>query len=162
MVLRAIGHAPYSNNREIAEAAGVSDEGQTSKLLTRLERQGVIENVGSGRPRGEPNAWLLTPAGRRALDSDRRELLSPHGAGAQGSGALVRRLAAYTSFSAQRRAWCATAPSRGQADEARGRPDGVRSLVSACDCRRSVATSYPREGWRAGRSSPRGKGAVEK
>jgi AcrR family transcriptional regulator len=67
MVLRAIERAPYSNNRGIAEAAGLTDEGQTSKLLARLERQGVIENVGIGAVRGEPNAWLLTASGRRAL-----------------------------------------------------------------------------------------------
>jgi len=67
MALRAIAQAPYSNNREIAEAAGLTDEGQTSKLLARLERQGVIENVGAGAARGEPNAWLLTASGQRAL-----------------------------------------------------------------------------------------------
>ena len=68
MVLRAIAQAPYSNNREIAEAAGLTDEGQTSKLLARLERQGVIENVGVGAARGEPNAWLLTASGRRVVE----------------------------------------------------------------------------------------------
>ena len=67
MVLRAISRAPYSNNREIAEAAGLSDEGQTLKLLARLERRGVVENVGIGAARGEPNAWLLTAEGRRVL-----------------------------------------------------------------------------------------------
>jgi hypothetical protein len=67
MVLRAISQAPYSNNREIAQAAGLADEGQASKLLARLERQGVIENVGIGAGRGEPNAWLITPAGQHAL-----------------------------------------------------------------------------------------------
>ena len=67
LVLRAIARAPYSNNREVAQAAGVADEGQTSKLLARLERQGVIENVGIGAGRGEPNAWLLTASGQRAL-----------------------------------------------------------------------------------------------
>ncbi len=66
-VLRAIAQAPYSNNREIADAAGLADEGQTSKLLARLERQGVVENVGIGAARGEPNAWLLTVSGERAL-----------------------------------------------------------------------------------------------
>ncbi len=68
LVLRAIAHAPYSNNREVAQAAGLADEGQTSKLLARLERQGVIENVGIGAARGEPNAWLLTPSGCRAVE----------------------------------------------------------------------------------------------
>jgi AcrR family transcriptional regulator len=68
LVLRAIARAPYSNNREVAQAAGLADEGQTSKLLTRLERRGVIENVGVGAARGEPNAWRLTPCGRRAVE----------------------------------------------------------------------------------------------
>jgi hypothetical protein len=68
MVLQAIARAPYSNNREIAQAAGLADEGQTSKLLARLGRKGVIENVGAGAARGEPNAWLLTPAGQRMLE----------------------------------------------------------------------------------------------
>jgi hypothetical protein len=67
MVLQAIAQAPYSNNREIADAAGLIDEGQMSKLLARLERQGVVENVGIGAARGEPNAWLLTSSGQRAL-----------------------------------------------------------------------------------------------
>jgi AcrR family transcriptional regulator len=68
MVLRAIAQVPYSNNREVAQAAELVDEGQTSKLLTRLERRGVIENVGIGAARGEPNAWLLTPEGQRVLE----------------------------------------------------------------------------------------------
>ena len=68
LVLRAIARAPYSNNRQVAQAAGLADEGQTSKLLARLESRGVIENVGIGAARGEPNAWLLTPSGRRAIE----------------------------------------------------------------------------------------------
>jgi AcrR family transcriptional regulator len=68
LVLRSIAQAPYSNNREVAQAAGLNDEGQTSKLLARLERNGVIENVGVGPARGEPNAWLLTSSGRRAVE----------------------------------------------------------------------------------------------
>jgi AcrR family transcriptional regulator len=67
LVLRAIAQAPYSNNREIAQAAGLADEGQASKLLARLEQRAVIENVGVGAARGEPNAWLLTPEGQRVL-----------------------------------------------------------------------------------------------
>jgi hypothetical protein len=71
-VLSAVGGAPRSNNRAIAEAAGVRDEGQTSKLLSRLERRGLIENVGLGAAYGEPNAWLLTRSGERALQDMRR------------------------------------------------------------------------------------------
>jgi AcrR family transcriptional regulator len=68
LVLRVIARAPYSTNRGIAQAAGLADEGQTSKLLARLQRQGVIENVGLGPARGEPNAWVLTASGRRTVE----------------------------------------------------------------------------------------------
>jgi hypothetical protein len=68
LVLAAIARAPYSNNREVAQAAGLTDEGQASKLLARLERRGVIENVGIGAARGEPNAWLLTASGKHAVE----------------------------------------------------------------------------------------------
>ena len=68
LVLRAIAQTPYSSNRGIADAAGLNDEGQASKLLARLERQGVIENVGIGAARGEPNAWLLTSSGRHTVE----------------------------------------------------------------------------------------------
>jgi AcrR family transcriptional regulator len=86
LVLRAIARAPYSNNREIAQAAGLADEGQTSKLLARLERKGVIENVGVGAARGEPNAWLLTPSGRGAVELiDESVVPRPRGATARGA-----------------------------------------------------------------------------
>jgi AcrR family transcriptional regulator/DNA-binding MarR family transcriptional regulator len=64
-VLSAIGERPGASNRDIAHAAGVSDQGQMSKLLTRLERLGLIHNTTGqdDRPTGEPNAWSLTPRG---------------------------------------------------------------------------------------------------
>jgi hypothetical protein len=70
LVLEAIARAPRSNNRTIAAAAGLSDEGQTSKLLSRLKRQGLVENVGLGQAYGEANAWLLTAEGERVVQSD--------------------------------------------------------------------------------------------
>ncbi len=71
-VLRAIGARPRSNNREIADAAGLRDEGQTSKLLSRLEQRGLVRNVGLGAAYGEPNAWLLTDSGESVLAATRR------------------------------------------------------------------------------------------
>ena len=68
LVLRAIGAAPGSTNRQVADAAGLVDDGQASKLLARLQRHGLIENVGIGAARGEPNAWLLTPYGHRSVE----------------------------------------------------------------------------------------------
>jgi hypothetical protein len=68
-VLRAIAAAPRSSNRAVAQAAGLTDEGQTSKLLGRLERRGVIENVGLGAAYGEPNEWLLTAYGQSIVNA---------------------------------------------------------------------------------------------
>jgi AcrR family transcriptional regulator len=63
-VLLAIAHRPAASSRQIADAAGVSDQGQISKLLWRLEHLGLIANNVRRRGRGEPNAWSLTPKGR--------------------------------------------------------------------------------------------------
>jgi hypothetical protein len=62
-VLRAIAEHPGASNREVAEHAGVIDQGQISKLLSRLEDLRLIVNVGRGGFRGAPNAWTLTPQG---------------------------------------------------------------------------------------------------
>lgn len=63
-VLRAIAELPAGSNREVAERAGIVDQGQISKILTRLEYQGLVVNRGgSGAARGTPNAWWLTERG---------------------------------------------------------------------------------------------------
>jgi DNA-binding MarR family transcriptional regulator len=64
-VLNVIANTPGASNREIADGAGVHDQGQISKLLTRLERLDLIHNTGQGQPQGEPNAWTLTPHGQQ-------------------------------------------------------------------------------------------------
>lgn len=72
-VLLALGEHPGGSNREIARAAGISDQGQASKLLMRLEREGLIRNAGGGHARGAANAWWLTRQGqelRRALEDE--------------------------------------------------------------------------------------------
>ncbi len=70
-VLGAITERPGSSNREIGDAAGASDQGQISKLLTRLEKLGLVENTtGQGhQPTGEPNAWCLTALGERVSEA---------------------------------------------------------------------------------------------
>jgi AcrR family transcriptional regulator len=62
-VLIAIGSQTGASNREIATAAGIADQGQVSKLLTRLEHLGLIQNDGIGHAKGAANAWTLTPRG---------------------------------------------------------------------------------------------------
>jgi AcrR family transcriptional regulator len=64
-VLNVIANTPGASNRQIADHAGVHDQGQISKLLTRLERLGLIHNTGQGQPQGAPNAWTLTPHGQQ-------------------------------------------------------------------------------------------------
>jgi AcrR family transcriptional regulator len=54
------GHGSYPSNREVGKAADIEDQGQISKLLTRLSKLGLIANTGAGQTRGAPNAWKLT------------------------------------------------------------------------------------------------------
>ena len=64
-VLLAVAAHPGSSNRAVGTEAGISDQGQISKLLARLERLGLIENQSpDGVARGGPNAWTLTQRGR--------------------------------------------------------------------------------------------------
>ncbi len=65
LVLEAIATRPGVSNRIVAELAGVTDQGQISKLLARLERLGLAENTGVGHAKGERNAWGLTALGRQ-------------------------------------------------------------------------------------------------
>jgi AcrR family transcriptional regulator len=65
LVMEVVGNRPGASNREIATAAGITDQGQISKLLTRLTRLGLVENTGLGHLSGEPNAWKLTLLGKR-------------------------------------------------------------------------------------------------
>jgi AcrR family transcriptional regulator/DNA-binding MarR family transcriptional regulator len=60
---RESGGGQASSNREVADAAGVQDQGQISKLLSRLEQLGLVANEVTSTP-GAANAWTLTPRGR--------------------------------------------------------------------------------------------------
>ena len=65
------GGGSYPSNRAVGAHAGIPDQGQISKLLTRLHTLNLIENPGAGSTRGEPNAWTLTTRGKeihRAID----------------------------------------------------------------------------------------------
>jgi AcrR family transcriptional regulator len=57
------GRGSYPSNRAVATAAEVTDQGQMSKLLARLQGLDLIANSGGGASRGEPNAWTLTEKG---------------------------------------------------------------------------------------------------
>ena len=62
-VLMVIAEAPGASNREIAERSGIADQGQISKLLGRLARLELVENLGDGQEKGAANAWHLTQRG---------------------------------------------------------------------------------------------------
>jgi DNA-binding MarR family transcriptional regulator len=62
-VLAALAAEPGLSNLEVSARAGVTDQGQISKLLKRLAGLGLIENRGGGQPRGGSNSWSLTPHG---------------------------------------------------------------------------------------------------
>ncbi len=62
-VLMVIAEHPAASNREIAEGSGIIDQGQISKLLNRLARLKLVENLGEGQEKGAANAWYLTPRG---------------------------------------------------------------------------------------------------
>jgi AcrR family transcriptional regulator len=62
-VLMAVAEHPGASNRQVGLASGMNDQGQISKLLSRLHRLGLIANNGIGPAKGAPNAWTLTPKG---------------------------------------------------------------------------------------------------
>ncbi|HEV2923541.1 MAG TPA: TetR family transcriptional regulator [Solirubrobacteraceae bacterium] len=62
-VLMIVAEHPGASNREIADGSGVVDQGQISKLLTRLQRLKLVKNEGGGAQKGAANAWQLTRRG---------------------------------------------------------------------------------------------------
>jgi AcrR family transcriptional regulator len=68
-VLEGVAESPGASNRMVGDAAGVSDPGQISKLLRRLQSLGLLANASSGHLKGEPNAWALTAKGERVAQS---------------------------------------------------------------------------------------------
>ena len=70
MVLSAVSdlgaQGSNPNNREIADAAGISDQGQISRLLARLQGHGLVQNTG-GDTQGFPRAWQITPRGEEIV-----------------------------------------------------------------------------------------------
>jgi hypothetical protein len=64
-VLGAIAARPGLSNSELSVRAGVTDQGQISRLLARLARHGLIES----RPRVVTHSWRLTPEGQEFVAS---------------------------------------------------------------------------------------------
>jgi AcrR family transcriptional regulator len=66
-----LGEEGYPSNRQVAQRAGITDPGQISKLLRRLQGLGLLCNVEERHGKGSPNAWALTPKGQAVVQSIR-------------------------------------------------------------------------------------------
>jgi AcrR family transcriptional regulator len=66
-VLSVVADRPGLSNREISDLAGITDQGQISKLLTRLAELDLLENVGAGQALGRANAWRLAARGTQLM-----------------------------------------------------------------------------------------------
>lgn len=70
MVLQALADHPGQSNRQVAGLVGISDQGQISKLLARLQRIGLLQNAADGaHDKGEANQWVLTNTGQQVTHS---------------------------------------------------------------------------------------------
>jgi hypothetical protein len=67
-VLMVIAAQPGASNREVADAAEVSDEGQISRILAHLRSLGLIHEGGQWCA-GQPHSWRLRARGRRAVEA---------------------------------------------------------------------------------------------
>lgn len=66
-VLMAVAAEEGGSNRVVGDLAGIADQAQISKLLSRLKKLGLIANTEVPRAQGAPNAWVLTSRGEEVL-----------------------------------------------------------------------------------------------
>lgn len=72
-VLTALVQNPGASNRRTGEVAGISDQGQISRILRRLSDQELIRNEGPPR-NGAPKRWHLTDRGQALQRRGQRDL----------------------------------------------------------------------------------------
>lgn len=72
-VLSSIAAKPGASSKQVAQASGITDDGQISRLLTRLQRNTLIQDTGIGPTKGKPRAWQLTPHGQHILHATRHD-----------------------------------------------------------------------------------------
>ena len=68
-VLSSIAETPGASSKQIAQASGITDDGQASRLLSRLQQHHLIQDSGVGPTKGMPRAWTLTPRGEQILQA---------------------------------------------------------------------------------------------
>jgi DNA-binding MarR family transcriptional regulator len=69
-VLAVVAEHPGLNNHRVSELAGISDQGQISRLMMRLQELGLLEDTRADE-RGVRKAWRLTPHGEEILRANR-------------------------------------------------------------------------------------------
>jgi AcrR family transcriptional regulator/DNA-binding MarR family transcriptional regulator len=70
MALEAVAERPGLNNREVSEVIGLADQGQVSRIMRRLQEQGLVENT-QAQAKRLARAWRLTADGEAANDAHR-------------------------------------------------------------------------------------------
>ncbi len=68
-VLTSIAETPGASSKQVAQASGIADDGQASRLLTRLQHHDLIQDNGVGPTKGMPRAWTLTSRGQQILQA---------------------------------------------------------------------------------------------
>jgi AcrR family transcriptional regulator/DNA-binding MarR family transcriptional regulator len=89
MVLTVVGECPGLSNRRVSELAGISDQGQISRLMIRLAEQGLLKDTG-GHAQGNSKAWRLTREGQDIVQANPPLLSYPVSPPARPSGASSR------------------------------------------------------------------------
>lgn len=96
MALAAVAGRPGLSNSEVSEIIGLSDQSQISRMLKRLQTQGLIENA-QGQSRRQARAWRLTRDGEAVIDAHgggRALIKAQRKAGKGGKGKLAVKSAA--------------------------------------------------------------------
>lgn len=75
-VLECVAENPGATNIAVARAAGITDQGQISKLLARLEQHGLLVNDGDEQ-KWAVNTWSLTARGEALIQGVRRRRSLP-------------------------------------------------------------------------------------
>jgi AcrR family transcriptional regulator/DNA-binding MarR family transcriptional regulator len=68
MALAAVAGRPGLNNREVSEVIGLADQGQVSRMMKRLQGQGLVENK-PAPTRRLARAWRLTADGEAVIEA---------------------------------------------------------------------------------------------
>ena len=76
-VLLMVAENESASNRQLADLAEIRDQGQISKLLSRLRRLGLIDNGEGERAQGAANTWRLTAQGAQLAKSIRTHTEDP-------------------------------------------------------------------------------------